>query len=252
MSVKEFFIDEEVTIPFQLFGKTHLFLIILIIISCLVIYHYRLKIIKLKPKTKRKITQMIALVLLLNMLILYISSFYYKNFNYKTMLPFHPCYIANYFYIFITFLKKDSLYTYAYFLSFIGPIPAIIFFDVPSTWEAFNFYLYIISHHFLLITTFLTFYMYPKKIKRINILKLVITLNIIYVFMNIFNYYFHTNYFFSNSIPLFILELIPFLKYLPTTIILEVTGIIIVYILYQFFNKQYHHLCSLLENRSML
>lgn len=238
MTLKEFFIDEQITIPYKLFGKTHLILILFVVISCLIIYLNKHKINKISLKSKKIITKTIAITLLLNMAILYIFQFYYHNFDYKDMLPFHLCYISNYFYIFAILFNKEKLFKYVYFLAFLGPIPAIIFFDVPSVWESFNFYLYFISHHILAIGGLLTFYMFPKSIGFKDIIKLIITLNIIYIIMNIFNYYFKTNYFFSTGIPPFIIELFPFLKFIPTTIILEVLEIIIIYLLYKFFNKE--------------
>ena len=54
----------------------------------------------------------------------------------------------------------------------------------------------------------------------------------------VLNICFDTNYFFSQAIPPFIIELLPFLKYFPVVIILEVMEIIIMGGLYLFFKKQ--------------
>lgn len=248
MTLKEFFIDEIITIPFKLFGKTHLFLLLLVIIGSSLIILNKSKINNLNPKAKHTITRVIAIVLLTNMATLYISSCIYHNFDYKDMLPFHLCYIANYTYIYSIFFNKNML-KYSYFLSLIGPIPAIIFFNVPSIWESFNFYLYVISHHVLVLGSLATFYMYPKTIKVKNIVTLSIFLHILYIVMSIFNYYFKTNYCFSGGIPPFIINLFPFLKYIPTTIILEITVILIITLLYIFYNKQAR---DLLNNKNML
>ena len=239
MVLKEFFVDENITIPFKLFGKTHLFLMSFVLAGLILIYSNRKKIYQLPKVCKRKMVVIFAIILLVNMLTLYISSFSYQAFDYKTMLPLHLCYLSNYFYIFAVLLKKEDWYSYIYFLSFLGPIPAIIFFDVPSCWESFNFYLYIISHHLLLLMGLFTFYMYPKRINWKHLVKLFIALNILYFLMKIFNIYFDTNYFFSEVIPPFIIELLPFLKYFPVVIILEVMEIIIMGGLYLFFKKQY-------------
>ena len=186
MNLKEFFIDEKITIPFKLFGKTHLFLILIIIISFIIIYHNRFKLTNLNIKTKKIITKLIALFLLLNMIILYISALYYHNFNFNTMLPFHLCYISNYFYIYTILFNKEKLFKYNYLLCFLGPIAAIIFFDVPSVLESFNFYSYVICHHIFLIGGILTFYLYPKHIYKKDLLKLFFILNIYFIFMIIY------------------------------------------------------------------
>ena len=238
MNLEEFFVDKKITIPFKLFGKTHLFLMFTLIICLILIIKNKKAIYHLKPIIKRRITVILAIIYLLNMLILYLSSFIYHNFDFKTMLPLHLCYLSNYFYIYTILFKKYKWYKYLYFIAFLGPLPAIIFFDVPSVFESFNFYLYLISHHLFLIGGFLCFYFYPQKIYRKDVIKLFVTLNIIYIFMIIFNKVFSTNYFFSNSIPKFIIDLIPFLKYLNPTIILEIMEIIIIWLLSKFYNFQ--------------
>ena len=198
MMLKEFFIDENITIPFKLFGKTHLFLMFFVLLFWGILFFKKKKIYQLKDKTKRGITV-----------------------------------------FFVILFHKKRLYQYIYFLAFLGPIPAIVFFDVPSVWESFNFYLYVISHHLLVIAGLFTFYMYPMKIKLKNIGFLIIVLNILYFIMTIFNYYFQTNYFFSEAIPEFILELFPFLKFIPIFVVLEVVEIMIMLVLYLFFKREY-------------
>ena len=238
MKLKEFFVDENITIPFKLFGKTHLFLIAFVLLGLMIIYFNRKRLYQLSNVLKRRIVVIFAIILLLNMIVLYVSSFYYQTFDYKTMLPFHLCYLSNYFYIIAVILKKENRYSYLYFLAFLGPIPAIIFFDVVSVWESFNFYLYVISHHLLVIMGLCTFYLYPRKVELKHVFKLVVVLNIIYFLMKIFNYYFGTNYFFSQAIPPFIIHLMPFLKYIPVVIILEGMEILILWGLYLFFKRQ--------------
>ena len=239
MILKEFFVDENVTIPFKLFGKTHWFLMIMVFVGLILVYLNRKKINQLSLIIKRRIVVIFALLLFANMIILYISSFYYHSFDYRTMLPLHLCYLSNYFYLFAILFKKESLYPYLYFLAFLGPIPAIIFFDVPSCWESFNFYLYVISHHLLVIMGLFTFYLYPKKIEVSHMIKLFVVLNILYLFMKAFNFYFDTNYFFTGAIPSFIVKLLPFLQYLPVVVILEGMEILIMGGLYFFFRKQH-------------
>ena len=238
MKLKEFFVDEVITIPFKLFGKTHLFLIAFVLLGLMIIYFNRKRLYQLSNVLKRRIVVIFAIILLLNMIVLYVSSFYYQTFDYKTMLPFHLCYLSNYFYIIAVILKKENWYSYLYFLAFLGPIPAIIFFDVVSVWQSFNFYLYVISHHLLVIMGLCTFYLYPRKVELKHVFKLVVVLNVVYFLMKIFNYYFGTNYFFSQAIPPFIIHLMPFLKYIPVVIILEGMEILILWGLYLFFKRQ--------------
>lgn len=238
MMLKEFFVDQNITIPFKLFGKTHCFLMLFVLVGLFIVYFNRKRINHFPERLKRKIVVIFALILLFNMITLYVSSFIYHSFDFKTMLPLHLCYLSNYFYILAVILAKEKWYPYLYFLAFLGPIPAIIFFDVPSVWESFNFYLYFISHHLLVIMGLFTFYLYPHKIEVKHLIWLVVVLNILFVLMKIFNDYFGTNYFFTNAIPSFIVELFPFLKYFPVVIILEGMEILIIWGLFLFFKRE--------------
>ena len=71
---------------------------IMVLAGLILIYVSRERINQLSLITKRRIVVGFSLLLLANMIILYVSSFYYQTFDYKTMLPFHLCYLANYFY----------------------------------------------------------------------------------------------------------------------------------------------------------
>ena len=144
MSLKEFFIDEKITFPFRHFGLFHISLILILFIICFIISLKAKKINKLSDNTKQTILKILAIIFLINMLTLYLSSFYYHNFDFQTMLPLHLCYLSNYFYIFVILFNQRKLYIYIYYLAFLGPIPAIIFFDVPTILESFNFYLYLV------------------------------------------------------------------------------------------------------------
>ena len=80
--------------------------------------------------------------------------------------------------------------------------------------------------------------MYPQIIKIKDLVKLGIILNIFYILISKFNHTFHTNYFFTDGIPSFILNIVPFIKKIPTIITLEIMGIIILILLYKFWNKE--------------
>ena len=70
MKLKEFFVDENITIPFKLFGKTHLFLIAFVLVGLMVIYFNRKRLYQLSNVLKRRIVVIFAIILLLNMIVL--------------------------------------------------------------------------------------------------------------------------------------------------------------------------------------
>ena len=120
-----------------------------------------------------------------------------------------------------------------YFLAFIGPVPAIIWPKMVSSFDSFIFYQWIISHHVFLLGSFFLYYAYDFHIQKKDLWKVLIVANIVLLFATGFNMIFKTNYIFSSEIPAHVFELYPFLKYFNyPLLILEVTGMVMVWIAY--------------------
>jgi len=171
--------------------------------------------------------------MLLNMLVYNIAYLHYGVFDYKIHLPLHLCFISGYLFIFGIFTKNEKILKITFFLSFIGPLPAIIFPEMPSAWESFEFYEYFISHHFFMILSFFSYYALNLKITIKDVVITYILVNVLFLSLMPFNKLLNTNYMFSSGIPEFILELIPLLRYIHPIIILEILGTAILLILYQ-------------------
>ena len=232
--LNEFFVNEHPVFLCKQFGLIHNIFIIVSIVLLIIIYNKR-NIISQMPKEKSKrILKISAYILLLNMIIFTLGFLYYDCFDYKKHLPLHLCFIANYMFIYGILLEKEWILKYTIFLSFIGPIPAILWPDLISTIDNFEFWQYVISHQFFITISFFSYYALGYKVKLNNYIKTIIFTNILMLIMYPFNLVFHTNYIFSTQIPDNVLILYPWLKYFPPMLVLEITGLVISGLIYYF------------------
>lgn len=230
--MREFFINEYPHFIFKPFGLIHNIFTIIALLAAIIIYLNRNKISKIKKETSWKILRISAIILLLNMIIYTFGNLYYGCFNYKEMLPFHLCFIANYMFMYGILFKKENILKLTIFISFIGPIPAILWPDLVSTIDNFNFWQLVISHHFFLNISLFSYYALGYKVRKIDYIKTFILLNTLMFISYPFNKLFNTNYIFTNYMPGNVVELYPFITKFPHLLVLEILGLIISLLIY--------------------
>ncbi len=229
--MREFFLDEEIKIPFILFGKTHIGCIIIGLTGLLLIYLLRNQIKKIDKKKHRLIKYTMFIILFGNMAIYYGSYLYYGVYNWKVHLPLHFCFIAGILFMIYLLTGKRKLYKIIFPLTFIGPLPAIFYPELTSSFDHFLFYQYFISHHLLMIFSYFILYLEDFTITLKDTIKTFITANLIFLIMSIFNMIFKTNYIMSGGLPNFLTELYPFLNHIFPPIVLETVGIIVLFLI---------------------
>lgn len=232
--LREFFVNDDPHFLFKQFGLIHNIFIAIPIIGLIIVYLNRHKISKMSKKKINVILKTSAIILLLNMIIYTFGNLYYDHFYIDKDLPFHLCFIANYMFMFGILFNKENILKYTIFLSFIGPIPAILWPDLVSTIDNFNFWQYVISHHFFIIISLFSYYALNYKVELKNYIKAIIFTNFLMIIMIPFNLTFHTNYIFSSKIPDNVMAIYPWLKYFPPILTLEVTGMTISGLVYYF------------------
>lgn len=236
--IREFFVNENPKFLFKQFGLIHNIFIILAIVGFILVYLNRNKIAKIPKEKSNKILKISAIVMLLNMIIYTFGNLYFGSFRIENHLPFHLCFIANYMFMYGILFNKENILKYTIFLCFIGPIPAILWPDLISTIDNFDFWQYVISHHFFLSISLFSYYALGYKVEFKNFIKTFILTNFLMLIMYPFNVTFNTNYIFSTKIPDNVMVLYPWLKYFPPMLTLEVTGLAISAIIYNFIIKK--------------
>lgn len=171
-----------------------------------------------------------ATLLLANMLIHYISRLAYGIWSFETDLPLHLCFVANFFMIFILYSNnKGGLYRVIYFFTFIGPLPAMIWPDLNSSYDSYIFYQFIISHHIMLLISIYSLCVLQYETKVRYSLHTLLFGNIGIGAVMLFNMHFGTNYIMMAELPAQLYEIYPFLDILPPLVWLELVGIAAIY-----------------------
>lgn len=231
--IREFFRNDYPFIEFKPFDFIHITCIFFVVITLILIYVNRNKISALKETTKRKILITIAIIMLINMIIYNIAPHIFNYYDYKIHLPFQLCFISGYLFMYGIFFKNERILKITFFLSFIGPIPAILWPDLPSTFDDFNFWKYFISHHIFICTSFFSYYALNYKINKNNLLDVIIITQLMILAMMPFNIIFDMNYIYSAEIPSNIVQMYPFLKYIIPIFAIEFIGTLIFILVYQ-------------------
>ena len=232
--IKEFFVNENPVFLFKPFGLIHNLFTIGAFLVMLLLIIKRNNIAKIPKAKSMRILKVSAIFLLLNMIIYTFGNLYFGSFDYKTMLPFHLCFIANYLFIFGILFSKEKVLRITIFMSFIGPIPAILWPDLVSTIDNFNFWQLIISHHFFLNVSLFSYYALGYKVTKVDYIKTFLLLNTFLLVVTPFNKLLNTNYIFTNYIPENVTALYPFLANFPPLLVLEVVGLFISFCIYRF------------------
>ncbi len=189
------------------FGPIHITLIAITILTIFLIYKY-----KDKLKTKKDLTPLFITILLLNIVIYVTGGFIGGNFDINFHIPLQYCYITGFIYIFMLLTKKIKLYNFLYYAIFFCTIAVIIFMDPYVTYDRYHFILMIISHHFLLISSFYTLFVKDYPVNKNGILHFFIYSFTVYGIVFIINSIFGTTYIFQKSFPEFMYEYFPFMK----------------------------------------
>lgn len=233
LSIREFFLNENFVEPFGLYSLGHWISLVIVFFLLFIIYKNRDKLRNLSPNKKEKINKIMVITLFINMKLLYLPLLWYGEWSWKTHLPFHMCFIAGYLFMYSVWFKNEKTYKIAYFLGFIGPLPAILLPDLRGYYEAFVFYHFIISHHVFMIFNMIYLYMSNIKITFDNLKKSFLVASSIFFIMYIFNMTFGTNYIFSNAIPEHVLNFMPFLRSINyPVLLLVITGSVVLFIAY--------------------
>lgn len=178
----------------------------------------------------RTIRYIAATLLLANMMIHYLSRIICGIWRFDTDLPLHLCFIANFFMIYILYTdNKVGLYRVIYFFTFIGPLPAMIWPDLNSSYDSYIFYQFIISHHIMLLISLYSLCVLQYETKVRYSLHTLLFGNIGIGAVMLFNIHFGTNYIMMAELPGQLYEIYPFLSLLPPLVWLELVGIAAIY-----------------------
>lgn len=231
--IKEFFVNNKPGPDFSIFGLNHIIVLIIFFSFIGFLIYKRNKISNLKESTKRKVLITVVTIMAISQITYFATRIGYGIFDYKIHLPLHLCFISNYIFIYAIFFNKQKLLKLTYFLSFIGPIPAILWPELTSCFDNFEFYEYLTSHYIFLSASVFNYFAYNYKIEKIDFIKVAVLINGLIFAMLPFNIAFDMNYIFSTEIPQIVIDVYPFLEHLNPLLVIEITGLTIAFIIYK-------------------
>ena len=125
------------------------------------------------------------------------------------------------------------MFSFVYFFSLIGPLPAIVFPRDTRFFDTYHFWQGIITHHILVILAFYALFICDYKVEKNDYKIAAILGNLIFFTMIVFNSVFNTNYIFSKDLPDVVLQSLPFISFFYHPIFwLEFTGIVLMFLAY--------------------
>lgn len=219
-----------------LFGPVHLSLIMVTIVSILMIYKY-----KDKLKKYKIIKKVIPIILFSNMVIYIVGALLADIFDINIHLPIHYCYITGFIFMYMLIKEKKSLFNMLYYAIFFCTITVIIFQDPNITYDRYEFILLVISHHFLLISSFYTLYVLEYPVDKKGYKPFFVYTIIVYLVVFIINKILGTDYIFNTSFPLFIYDYFPFIRMLPPIVwlfLLSIPLLLLAYLPIKYKNKK--------------
>lgn len=206
----KYYFGQNSNFALTLFGPVHLLLIISTIVIIFCIYKY-----KVKLKEFKILKTIIPIILFSNMVIYIVGAIVVGIFDINIHLPIHYCYITGFAFMYMLISNKKKWFNMLYYAIFFCTITVIIFQDPGITYDRYEFILLVISHHFLLISSFYTLYVleYPVDINGYK--PFIIYTIIVYLIVFFINKILGTDYIFNTSFPLFIYDYFPFIKIMP-------------------------------------
>jgi len=224
---------------FTMFGSIHIALIVNLVVLAVLMYIYRDKLRDIKHQ--QTIRYVLGTILLINMIIYYLGMYFTGVLSLKNNAPIHICFLTNFAISYILFTDNKKFYSYIYYLTFLGPLPAIIWTNLHYTFDTYVFYQFIISHHFMLLVSLYILLVLNYKVEKKDMLKSISIILIYLLLINILNNLMGTNYLMINSLPIEVLNEYPFLTNIPAIIPLVIAALCALYIAYvpvYFVNKE--------------
>ncbi|MBE6157131.1 MAG: hypothetical protein E7161_05295 [Firmicutes bacterium] len=223
----QYYFGLESDFSLTLFGPVHLLLTLVTVVAIVAIYKYRFKL-----KKYKFINIIIPIILFSNMLIYIGGAIFTGIFDINIHLPIHYCYITGFAFMYMLIKNKKNWFNMLYYAIFFCTITVIIFQDPNITYDRYEFILLIVSHHFLLISSFYTLYVleYPVTIKGYQ--PFIIYTVFVYLVVFVINRILGTDYIFNNSFPDFIYEYFPFVNMFPPIVWLLLLSIPLLFLAY--------------------
>jgi len=212
----------------EIFSIYHFLLILLTFLFVILIINNKELFINIKNKEKRKLQILLAFILIINWIIRRGSFIYYGVYNWQYHLDINFCNFTNILFLIYCLTNNKKIYNISFYMSFIGPLIAIIIPSVNLSPLNYSFYSYIIIHHLIFIFNIMFMYIENIKFNEKEYNKTIIFLIIYFSIIKIFNLVLKTTY---NNATSFVNENLNINFILNNQILTAIIYILIIFIL---------------------
>lgn len=178
----------------SLFSLYHILLMSLTFLILLIVIINKKKIKNFKPKTKKIIKYTFGVILIINLIIRRGSFIYFNVYDWQKHLDINFCNFVNLLTIIYIFSGNKKVLEKTYYMSFVGPLLAVILPSYNLQPLTYSFISFILTHHILLIFNFIFIFMDDLRYDKYRINRVLRFLIIYFVIIYTFDYSFNVNY----------------------------------------------------------
>ena len=178
----------------EIFGISHICLILLTIIAIIIIVKNKYTISSFSNVTKRTIRLFLAAILLINLFIRRGSFIYYGVYSWQVHLDINFCNFTSLLFLIYSLSGNKKIYSLCFYMAFIGPLMAILFPSVNISPLNYSFYSYLIIHHLIFVVNFIFLFTENLSYSKEDFYHVSGFLIIYFLIIKLFNLLFQTTY----------------------------------------------------------
>ena len=176
----------------NIFSIYHILLVLITFLIVLLIIKYHKYFVGLSSSQKKKVRYLLAALLIANFALRRGSFLYYGVFDWKSHLDIGFCNITWAMFLIFSLTGSKKIYNICYYMTFIGPVSAILLPSVNLSPSNYSFFSFIIIHHLILIFNFV-FYLSEGQ-EEFGIKGFIPFITLYLIIINVFNIIFKTDY----------------------------------------------------------
>jgi len=192
--MKSFFLNQNNDLIIEIFSLEHFLLILLTLLFSLLLIINKQKFINLNYKGKRKLQLILAFILFINFILRRGTFIYYNVYDWHYHLDINFCNFTSILYFVYFIFDNKKIYKICYYMTFVGPLLAILLPSVNITPLNYSFYSFLILHHFIFIVNIVFIYVENIKFNNNEFYHIVVFIAIYFFGIYIFNIFFDTKY----------------------------------------------------------
>lgn len=192
--MKQFFLNQNNDLYISIFSIHHILLLTITFGAIFLVIKNKNKFKELTSKQKQRIRNIWAIIIIINFVLRRGSFIYYGVYNYRYHLDIGFCNFTSIMFLIYALTGNRKVYNICYYMSFIGPLTAIMLPSVNLSPLNYSFYSFFILHHLMFIFNFIFLFIEDIKYSKENFCMIIKFLFVYFIIIFLFNAIFITEY----------------------------------------------------------